>query len=192
MTDDKAWIGVDFDGTLVRYDPGQGNAIGAPIAPMVDRVKAWLRSGKYKVKIFTARAGAGDDRYRAQQALLVRRWCLQNLGEVLEVTATKDYDMIELWDDRAIGVVPNEGLLVEDLAHELAAHGVLQWDLRPGNSRAGDPTATPAHAFGVVVAEPPGSLGSGTALSAREARVWACRLWRAANEIEQAAEEGAA
>ena len=45
-------------------------------------------------------------------------WCLRNLGFLPEITHEKDHLMLELYDDRVKQVVPNEGLLVEDLYRE--------------------------------------------------------------------------
>ena len=45
-------------------------------------------------------------------------WCLKNLGFMPEITHEKDHLMLELYDDRVKQVVPNEGLLVEDLYRE--------------------------------------------------------------------------
>ena len=45
-------------------------------------------------------------------------WCLKNLGFLPEITHEKDHLMLELYDDRVKQVVPNEGLLVEDLYRE--------------------------------------------------------------------------
>ncbi len=39
----------------------------------------------------------------------IQAWCLEHVGEVLPVTPAKDYDMVELWDDRAVQVIPNTG-----------------------------------------------------------------------------------
>lgn len=39
----------------------------------------------------------------------IERWCLEHIGIVLPVTNVKDYGMIELWDDRAVQVIPNTG-----------------------------------------------------------------------------------
>jgi hypothetical protein len=39
----------------------------------------------------------------------IQVWCDKNIGQVLELTCVKDYGMIELWDDRAVRVVPNTG-----------------------------------------------------------------------------------
>ena len=45
-------------------------------------------------------------------------WCLRNLGFLPEITHEKDRLMLGLYDDRVKQVVPNEGLLVEDLYRE--------------------------------------------------------------------------
>lgn len=107
------WIGVDLDGTLAYYDKFRGPAhIGVPIPLMVNRVKHWLEQGK-RVKIFTARVwdnGTTRNKEEATKArIAINKWCLKNLGQVLEITNIKDYDMIELWDDRAFGVEKNKG-----------------------------------------------------------------------------------
>lgn len=99
------WIGVDFDGTLATYPPPKGQKLGNPISPMVTRVKTWLKQGR-NIRILTARA--------ASPAALpyINEWCLAHLGVVLPITDKKDYDMIELWDDRAIAVECNTGLVL--------------------------------------------------------------------------------
>ena len=48
----------------------------------------------------------------------VADWCLEHLGFLPEITHEKDHMMLELYDDRVKQVVPNEGLLVEDLYRE--------------------------------------------------------------------------
>lgn len=107
----SGWIGVDFDGTLVKY-PGtfdKFHDIGEPIPEMVDRVKGWLKEGK-DVRIFTARAASTDPTVTQE----VRDWCVLNLGQDLPVTCKKDFGMIELWDDRAVQVIPNMGISLEE------------------------------------------------------------------------------
>jgi len=97
------WIGVDLDGTLAEYGGWQGPGhIGMPISPMVDRVKGWLAKGQ-EVRIFTARANSPD------AAESIAQWCADHIGQRLPITATKDFAMIELWDDRAVQVIPNTG-----------------------------------------------------------------------------------
>lgn len=101
----KGWIGVDLDGTLAEYDGWQGHAvIGAPISPMVERVKRWLDEGR-EVRVFTARMFDGGD--EAQVA--VREWTREHIGQSLVATCVKDFGMEELWDDRAVSVEPNTG-----------------------------------------------------------------------------------
>jgi hypothetical protein len=100
------WIAVDLDGTLAEYDHWRGlEHVGDPIPAMLERVKAWIASG-IEVRIFTARACVPEG-IRPVQQWLVR----QGIGG-LTVTNAKDFGMIELWDDRAIQVIPNTGLPV--------------------------------------------------------------------------------
>lgn len=110
------WIGVDLDGTLaVHEDNWTYPDIGAPVIPMVNRVKAWLAQG-YDVRILTARVAPewGADAIEETRQL-IEDWCLQWLNKVLIVTCSKDSKMIELWDDRAVHVVPNTGMTKEEL-----------------------------------------------------------------------------
>lgn len=104
----NGYIAVDLDGTLAHYDGWKGvEYIGAPIAPMVQRVQQWLAEGK-TVKIFTARvARKGYQRRLAE--LVIWAWCQTHIGIVLEVTNVKDMGMVELWDDRCVQVERNTG-----------------------------------------------------------------------------------
>ncbi len=104
----KSWIGVDFDGTLARYDGWKGvGVIGEPIPLMVERVKKWIDEGK-QVKIFTARV-AKNEIHRNVERKAIEKW-LENAGiKKLEVTSEKDHGMTELWDDRAVAVERNTG-----------------------------------------------------------------------------------
>lgn len=105
------WIGVDLDGTLAKYDGWQGiDNIGEPIKPMIDRVKRWLENG-HTVKIMTARVNSNQDKKKIEQARYwIEAWCLNHIGQKLEVTSEKDFEMAELWDDRAVSVVFNTGM----------------------------------------------------------------------------------
>lgn len=122
----KAWIGVDFDGTLAEYHGWKDELhVGKPIAPMVERVKRWLAEGR-EVRIFTARvwpiveviypddvlfwdAENADGKKAAAAVQVIRDWCEAHLGQALPITCVKDYDMIELWDDRCVQVRRNTG-----------------------------------------------------------------------------------
>lgn len=104
--EEQEWIGVDFDRTLAHYDHFRGiHRLGPPVPRMQERVKEWLEQGR-RVKIFTARV---DDDPIGSIAAVMRLWCREHLGQELEITNIKDRYMVELWDDRAIQVVPNTG-----------------------------------------------------------------------------------
>lgn len=113
----QGWVGVDLDGTLAKYT-GQVYDIGEPIPLMVERVKEMLAQGK-DVRIMTARVGRGSGKFgfggdeafiRAQEALIAN-WCQRNLGRELPITASKDFQMVELWDDLARRVIYNTGVV---------------------------------------------------------------------------------
>lgn len=108
-----SWIGFDLDGTLAYYEVGNRRAgvIGRPIGPMVERLKQYRAAGR-NVAIVSARVSAPE---QMPQALYqIELWSAEHLGEVLPVTCRKDYGMIVLYDDRAIQVIENTGVLVED------------------------------------------------------------------------------
>lgn len=126
----EPWIGVDMDGTFARYDETwlPWNKFGPPIPPMIDRMKGWLSGGR-KLRIVTARVYP----YVHDQAQLgvmnITKKCLvtgqsftiadmldaigdyteKHVGARLGATCAKDYQMLQLWDDRAVQVVPNTG-----------------------------------------------------------------------------------
>jgi hypothetical protein len=112
---------VDLDGTLAHYEGWVSEEhIGEPIPAMAARVKQWLADGK-EIRIFTARVDGGQaalllgdangakfenvERIRG----LIQDWSEKHFGVRLAVTNTKDYGMIELWDDRAVRVKINTG-----------------------------------------------------------------------------------
>jgi len=104
----QGWIGVDLDGTLAHYDGWEGIAhIGAPVQRMAARVRRWLDQGR-EVRILTARySSAFPDREDA--ARHIQDWTEKHLGRRLRVTCEKDFEMAELWDDRAVRVEFNTG-----------------------------------------------------------------------------------
>lgn len=105
------WIGVGLDGTLAVYDEWVGiDHIGEPIPKMVNRVKNWLAVGR-SVKIMTARVGPQPNGEPCPQNVIeaIQQWCKEHIGQVLPVTHSKDFGMIELWDDRAIQIITNTG-----------------------------------------------------------------------------------
>ena len=100
------WIGVDLDGTLAQYGGWLGpETIGEPIPAMMDRVRNWIRQGK-TVKIFTARACVPE------QIPFVLEWLKKHSLEGVEVTNVKDFEMLELYDDRCVTVETNTGRIL--------------------------------------------------------------------------------
>lgn len=116
----EGWIGVDLDGTLAIYNGWKpDDSIGEPIPLMIERVKGWIKEDK-KVKIVTARVCISNEysleseksatvSFSLTQTKLIRKWCKEHIGRVLPVTCQKDFNMIELWDDRVVRVKTNTG-----------------------------------------------------------------------------------
>ncbi|MBU1117313.1 MAG: hypothetical protein KKE09_19495 [Bacteroidetes bacterium] len=99
----KEWIGVDLDGTLAHYEEwNEGQHIGCPIMPMLERVKEWIEDGVI-VKIFTARAADN------KQIPHIEEWLHKHGLPCLAITNVKDKYMKELWDDRCVSVESNTG-----------------------------------------------------------------------------------
>lgn len=104
----SGWIGVDLDGTLAEYGGWKGPYhIGAPVEKMLQRVKRWIAEGR-DVRIFTARVSPDNPGAEASRDAIAS-WCRDYIGCALPVTATKDFGMIELWDDRCVQIIPNTG-----------------------------------------------------------------------------------
>lgn len=115
----KGWIGVDLDGTLAFYDGWRGEThIGEPIPEMANRVKKWLAENR-DVRIFTARVAEAEMNHDgtshdiAAIVEAIENWCEKHIGQRLPITNKKDFGMIELWDDRAVQVIPNSGKPVQ-------------------------------------------------------------------------------
>ena len=101
------------DGTLAHYGGWQGPGhIGKPIKLMCDRVRAWLAEGK-TVRIFTARIHNVDASGAKLVIAAIDDFCMTEFGRCLSITDAKDLDMIQLWDDRAIQLIPNTGEMAD-------------------------------------------------------------------------------
>lgn len=120
------WIGVDLDGTLAYYDDWRGaDHIGEPIPAMLARVKRWVSEGR-EVRIVTARVGRPDPERVSdtqekieEMRRLIEDWSEEHVGKRLQVTNEKDYDMLELWDDRVVQVEKNTGRIIGQSTREL-------------------------------------------------------------------------
>jgi hypothetical protein len=99
---------------------------------MVERVKAWISEGE-DVRIFTTRVwpvgtfefDSRDERSigAADQHARIWAWCLEHIGRVLPVSCIKDFQMIELWDDRAVQEIPNTGQSIDEALREEKGSG---------------------------------------------------------------------
>jgi hypothetical protein len=103
----SGWKGVDLDGTLAIYTGWVNEEhIGEPVPKIANAIKKNMDAG-IEMRIFTARVFGKEAGSKTHQ--VIEAWCLKHLGYTLPITCTKDYGMIELWDDRAIQVIPNTG-----------------------------------------------------------------------------------
>lgn len=107
------WIGCDLDHTLAKYESGMAERfeVGEPVPRMVKRIKKHLDDG-YEVRIMTARMNVipGWDHERSRKA--IEQWTKRVFGKALRVTNEKDFEMIFLYDDRAVAVEPDTGRLL--------------------------------------------------------------------------------
>lgn len=112
----RGWVGFDLDGTLAKYDHWRGEThIGEPVPLMVEKVKEFLALGR-EVRIFTARVAEAnvneDGSPHNINAVIeaIQAWTEKHIGQRLAVTNKKDFAMLQLWDDRAIQILPNLGI----------------------------------------------------------------------------------
>lgn len=116
----SGWVAVDFDGTLARYDGWRDGALGEPVEAMARRVRVWLAHG-VDVRILTARVGGPRSQPDAEER--IAEWCRRHLGQALPVTCEKDYRMTAFFDDRAVTVQRNTGIVLTR-GVEIAQDGV--------------------------------------------------------------------
>ena len=103
----EEWYGVDLDGTLAYLDASIFPIIGKLVPLIFEKVKDLLRLN-FRVKIFTARASEVDEITR------IRKWLKENgLPNNLEITNIKDYNCVQIWDDKARQVIFNTGYFLD-------------------------------------------------------------------------------
>jgi hypothetical protein len=131
----QGWIAVDLDGTLAEYHGWtKWNEFGKPISAMVERIKGWLAEGK-DVRIFTARINwdeksvnkcykTGETFTNVDMKYAIANYTEQHIGQRLRAQCYKDLHCIEIWDDRAVGVVANTGQTLVDAG--VAEYAALQ------------------------------------------------------------------
>jgi hypothetical protein len=128
---------VDADGTLFEYYGWtKWNDFGRAIPAMKERVLKWIAEGK-DVRIFTARMPLPENEMKEQtcyqtgekfNGVMMKKaiadHCERELGHRLRAQCYKDIHTVEIWDDRAVGVVANTGQTLGDAA--IAEHVARQ------------------------------------------------------------------
>ena len=103
----QEWEGIDLDGTLAIWDGFKGyEHIGEPVPLMLKRVLDMIESG-ITIKIFTARAG------NRKAIPYIKTWLRDHGLPDLEIINVKDAYCKRIWDDKAIQVEINTGIIVE-------------------------------------------------------------------------------
>ena len=127
MKKKNGYIAFDLDGTLAHYESGLFNpeVVGEPIAGMVKIAKDWIAKG-HEVRIITARMTPqeGSDPEKVQK--MIGDWTEKHLGQRCIATNVKDFGMILLYDDRAVGVVTNTGMTVQEFTQQKMANTVIE------------------------------------------------------------------
>lgn len=106
----KQAIAVDLDGTIAEHEEGQEH-IGAPIQPMLNQVRKWVKEGK-DVRIFTARLAFPGEFPK------IKAWLRAHGLDHLPVTDRKQADVSHFYDDRAVHVERNTGKITGDGPHQ--------------------------------------------------------------------------
>ncbi|MBP6925581.1 MAG: hypothetical protein KBC22_00775 [Candidatus Pacebacteria bacterium] len=113
------WVGFDLDGTLAvsengKFDPKKN---GEPVPEMVSLVRKYLDKG-VEVKIFTARISTNGTFLSLYHAVVgiyhIQLWSEKYLGQKLEVTCIKDPKMNIFYDDRAVQVQKDTGIIIAE------------------------------------------------------------------------------
>jgi len=114
-------IAFDFDKTLATYNKWEGHdVLGDAIYDMVVLARRHLDAGD-AVYIFTARVSERDHSPAdiAKAVGAIEDWCEDVFGQVLPITACKLTRFSAFYDDRAVQVIPNQGVTVESLLHRI-------------------------------------------------------------------------
>ena len=103
---DNGSVYVDFDNTLAHYN-GLTAEPGDPRPYMLSYIRYLLSHG-YRVKIFTARVD-----WEEYDSSPIRKWCIEHVGEDLEITNIKERDCIMIVDDRAYNTNHIESVIMD-------------------------------------------------------------------------------
>lgn len=108
MKDEIYWIGFDFDGTLSFHNHEDKELEGKPTA-LINLLRDY--QNEHKIKILTARP-------KKEWGIIRKFLSENNLGD-LEITNKKDPGMRLLYDDRAVTVIRNTGVPLENILNEI-------------------------------------------------------------------------
>lgn len=106
--DMKNHILFDFDGVLVCSHDSE--FVGRPVDEMIDLVKYYINNS-VPVRIFTARSHPANPNWE-KDIKEVKDFCKKFFGKQLPVVCSKNPSTVKIYDDRAIQVRRNQGLLV--------------------------------------------------------------------------------
>lgn len=111
--EDEPWVGYDLDGTLAAYHGWKGATnIGDDIYKVCELLCTDLKAGN-RVKIFTARVSECTGRNARISKLYIQSWAWMKFGVKLEVTNIKDIYCYKIYDDLAVNVKHNKGIINE-------------------------------------------------------------------------------
>lgn len=99
-------IAIDLDGTLATYYGWEGTGVIGDIVPSIKKLIFDLIDEGEEVEIFTARA---DD---LNEVLAIKKWLKENKLPNLEITNIKKKKFKKFYDDRAITVMKNTGVIL--------------------------------------------------------------------------------
>lgn len=105
------WIGIDLDGTLA--ETVTGDRIGRPIPAIAELLLNIHQNGKYKVKIFTARA---ENSEKVEQ---IKEWLRFYEFPDLEITNVKDSECVLIIDNIATRVYKDCGVICQSCFAQL-------------------------------------------------------------------------
>lgn len=105
-------IAFDLDGTLAEYHGWKGvSHIGAPVPKMIDRLLFHIENGDECI-IFTSRVGHDDVHQNTMAEHHISKWLRDNDLPYMKITARKLPGIRLFYDDRALHVEKNLGVVI--------------------------------------------------------------------------------
>lgn len=107
----KIVVACDLDGTLAEYDGWKGDDHIGKVVPSIKAAIENVYNQGGEVWIFTARL-SDDEEHRTKAYLAIEKWLLANDVRYSGITNIKHKFFTHFWDDRAIQVLKNEGVMI--------------------------------------------------------------------------------